>query len=243
MSAGGDLGVAPVTGDGEAGHPRAIGDGEQPAVADPGVDRVGGVVVGHRDHRGQQRVRRRVDPLARLLQAAQLGRQQHRLDHARRRVAAILLAPAELALAVDDGERDHPLATAGELPGAIECGGCSGSSPAGARAGAGSEIAIRDVRAGGDRSSPEATRAAATSATATGESWERATGCGSSALIVNPPAATASTTAAARTARRRRGWRRGRPGPALAGPAPALTKALEQIIDLGIDRHAGARRY
>ena len=46
---------------------------------------------------------------------AHLGREQHRLDHARRGVAAVLASAAEPAVAVDDRERDDARATVGEL--------------------------------------------------------------------------------------------------------------------------------
>jgi hypothetical protein len=52
--AGADLSVRPVSGDREVAHSSAPGDSEQAGVADPVIDRVGGVVVAVGDHRREQ---------------------------------------------------------------------------------------------------------------------------------------------------------------------------------------------
>jgi hypothetical protein len=111
-----DLRVAPVAGDGEVGHPGAVGDLEHARVPDPGVDRVGGVVVGLGDHRAQQRTCLRVDVAPGALDPPQLGGEEHRLHGARRGVEPVQVVAAQLALGVDGGEGDQPDAAAGVIP-------------------------------------------------------------------------------------------------------------------------------
>jgi hypothetical protein len=80
---GADHGVRPDSLDREVLHPRALGQSPKPRITDDRPDLRGRVVVGDVDHRMKQGAAGGIETLMLAVEHAQVGDEQHRLDHAR----------------------------------------------------------------------------------------------------------------------------------------------------------------
>ena len=105
LIAGADLCPGPDPDDREVLHVRGVREAVEAAVAHPAPDLRRRAVVGHVDHPVEDRAAARAERLVVGVELAQVGDQQHRLDHARRDERPVDVLPAEPPLAVDHGER------------------------------------------------------------------------------------------------------------------------------------------